>query len=184
MVITPLHPGYREQDNERFARFRDRHRRRLHCDNRPSSDHANEAGMGVMPQLNPIEMIMHMPAPAAAGGLDRALRYWHVPVGRHLWLRDPKLAGPHWLRGAIFAPGAWLILMVGMMPMAGAGPFGMQLGLMASAATLMLHWIYGRCSRHRIRRLDRPRARHPRRGAPAPVQRTGLDRCQLRSGTP
>jgi hypothetical protein len=47
------------------------------------------------------------------------------------------------LRGAVFATGAWLIMMVVMMPMAGAGLFGMQLGLMAPVATLMLHWVYG-----------------------------------------
>jgi hypothetical protein len=29
------------------------------------------------------------------------------------------------------------------MPMAGAGLFGVQLGLMAPVATLMLHWFYG-----------------------------------------
>lgn len=35
------------------------------------------------------------------------------------------------------------LLMIIVMPMAGAGLFGLQLGLMAPIATLMLHWIYG-----------------------------------------
>jgi hypothetical protein len=60
----------------------------------------------------------------------------------YAWL-DPKLPGSHLVRGAIFATGAWLIMMVVLMPMAGAGLFGMHLGLMAPVATLMLHWIYG-----------------------------------------
>jgi hypothetical protein len=34
-------------------------------------------------------------------------------------------------------------MMVAMMPMAGAGLFGVELGLMAPVANLMLHWIYG-----------------------------------------
>jgi len=42
-----------------------------------------------------------------------------------------------------FASGAWLVMMVMLMPMAGAGAFGLQLGLMAPVATLILHWIYG-----------------------------------------
>lgn len=100
--------------------------------------------MGVMPQLNPIEMITHM------AGASTPLVGWigHFFIGTILWgviyaWLDPKLPGPHWLRGAIFATGAWLIMMVVMMPTAGAGLFGMQLGLMAPVATLMLHWIYG-----------------------------------------
>jgi hypothetical protein len=34
-------------------------------------------------------------------------------------------------------------MMVGPMPMAGEGMFGLKLGMMAPAATLMLHIIWG-----------------------------------------
>jgi hypothetical protein len=34
-------------------------------------------------------------------------------------------------------------MMIVMMPMAGAGLFGLKIGVMAPAATLVLHWIYG-----------------------------------------
>jgi hypothetical protein len=34
-------------------------------------------------------------------------------------------------------------MMIVVMPMAGAGPFGLHLGLMAPLMTLMLHVIYG-----------------------------------------
>jgi uncharacterized membrane protein YagU involved in acid resistance len=100
--------------------------------------------MGVMPQLNPIEMITHM------AGSSTPLVGWigHFFIGTILWgviyaWIEPKLSGPHWMRGAIFGTGAWLMMMVVLMPMAGAGLFGMQLGFMAPVSTLMLHWIYG-----------------------------------------
>lgn len=100
--------------------------------------------MGVMPQLNPIEMITHM------AGASTPFVGWigHFVIGSIMWgiiyaWLDPKLAGPHWLRGAIFATGAWLVMMLVLMPMAGAGLFGLRLGLMTPVATLMFHWIYG-----------------------------------------
>ncbi len=100
--------------------------------------------MGVMPQLNPIEMNSQM----AGAGTPVVGWIGHFVIGSVLWgaiyaFVDLQLPGPHWLRGAVFATGAWLIMMVVMMPMAGAGLFGVQLGLMAPVATLMLHWIYG-----------------------------------------
>jgi hypothetical protein len=60
----------------------------------------------------------------------------------YAWL-DPSLPGSHWIRGIIFATGAWLIMMIVMTPMAGAGFFGIKIGLMAPIATLVMHWIYG-----------------------------------------
>ena len=60
----------------------------------------------------------------------------------YAWL-DPGLPGPHWIRGIIFATGAWLVMMVVVMPMAGVGFFGLTLGMMAPIATLVLHWIFG-----------------------------------------
>lgn len=100
--------------------------------------------MGLMPELNPIAMITKM------AGSSTPLMGWmgHFVIGTVLWgllyaALDTKLPGPYWLRGAIFATGAWFIMMVMLMPMAGAGLFGLSLGMMAPVATLMLHWIYG-----------------------------------------
>lgn len=100
--------------------------------------------MGLMPELNPIAMITKM------SGSSTPLMGWmgHFVIGTVLWgllyaALDAKLAGPHWLHGAIFATGAWFVMMVMLMPMAGAGLFGLGLGMMAPVATLMLHWIYG-----------------------------------------
>ena len=99
--------------------------------------------MGLMPQLNPVMMISHMlRAPLAVGWV------MHVMIGTVIWgllyaWLNPLLAGPQWLRGVEFATGAWLIMMIMLMPMAGAGVFGLKMGMMAPVATLMLHWIYG-----------------------------------------
>jgi hypothetical protein len=100
--------------------------------------------MGLMPQLNPIEMITQMMgAHALAVGWSV-----HFFIGTILWGAiytwfDPRLLGPYWFRGAIFATGAWLIMMIVIMPMAGAGLFGLKIGVMAPVAALVLHWIYG-----------------------------------------
>jgi uncharacterized membrane protein YagU involved in acid resistance len=100
--------------------------------------------MGLMPQLNPVEMNTQMM------GAQTPLVGWivHFLIGTFLWgilyaLIAPRLPGAHWFRGILFATGAWLLMMITLMPMAGAGLFGLKMGLMAPIATLILHWIYG-----------------------------------------
>ncbi|MFM0808856.1 DUF6789 family protein, partial [Klebsiella pneumoniae] len=46
-------------------------------------------------------------------------------------------------KGLAFSVLAWLLMMLIPMPMAGAGLFGMKLGMMAPVMTLMLHLIWG-----------------------------------------
>lgn len=99
--------------------------------------------MGLMPELNVIKMISDMlGAPPAIGWV------MHFTIGAVLWgtlfaWLDPSLPGEsHWFKGVLFAVGAWLIMIV-MMPMAGAGFFGAHLGMMAPVMTLVLHLIYG-----------------------------------------
>jgi uncharacterized membrane protein YagU involved in acid resistance len=59
-------------------------------------------------------------------------------------LLEPTLPGGKlWLKGAIFGVGAWLAMMLAVMPMAGAGFFGMNFGMVAPIMTLVLHVIYG-----------------------------------------
>jgi hypothetical protein len=101
--------------------------------------------MGLMPQLNPIRMMTEM-----LGGSTLAVGWiMHFMIGTVLWgtlfaWLDPNLPGSsHWLNGIWFSIGAWLLMMVIMMPMAGAGFFGMNLGAMAPVMTLILHIIYG-----------------------------------------
>jgi hypothetical protein len=100
--------------------------------------------MGVMPELNPIKMIGDMlGAPPAAGWVMHFLLGSVVWGTLFAWL-DPIIPGEgHWLKGILFAVGAWLVMMIVMMPMAGAGFFGSHLGIMAAVMTLVLHVIYG-----------------------------------------
>jgi hypothetical protein len=73
----------------------------------------------------------------------------HFLIGTALWgtlfaWLDPNIPGEgHWLKGILFAAGAWLVMMIVMMPMAGAGLFGSHLGMMAPVMTLMLHVVFG-----------------------------------------
>jgi hypothetical protein len=46
-------------------------------------------------------------------------------------------------KAVVFAVGAWLLMMIMAMPMAGAGLFGLKLGMMAPIMTLVLHVIWG-----------------------------------------
>ena len=99
--------------------------------------------MGVMPELNAIKMLAGMMgAPLSMGWVA------HFMIGTLVWgilfsLLVNKLPGNVLISAIVFAIGTWLIMMVGPMPMAGEGLFGLNLGMMAPVATLMLHIIWG-----------------------------------------
>ncbi|MDT8282338.1 MAG: hypothetical protein RQ982_05920 [Gammaproteobacteria bacterium] len=99
--------------------------------------------MGIMPDINAIKMLAGMmSAPLIMGWVA------HFLIGTVIWgllfaaLVD-KLPGSILSSAIIFSIGAWFMMMIGPMPMAGAGLFGLQLGMMAPVATLMLHIIWG-----------------------------------------
>lgn len=105
---------------------------------------AMKAMMGLMPELNPIKMIADMlGAPTTVG--------WtmHFMIGTVMWgtlfawLNSSLPGESQWLKGIVFAIGAWLVMMIVLMPMAGAGFFGTHLGMMAPVMTLMLHIVFG-----------------------------------------
>lgn len=100
--------------------------------------------MGLMPQLDVIRMI------AGMTGMSAAIAWGvHFLLGTVIWgglFAWINLAIPgdtQWLRGIVFGIGAWLAMMVLVMPAAGQGLFGLQLGIMAPVMTLILHVIYG-----------------------------------------
>jgi hypothetical protein len=102
-----------------------------------------KAKMGVMPELNAIKMLASMMGSSLIMG-------WiaHFMIGTFVWgilfaMLVNKLPGGVIISAILFSIGAWLIMMVGPMPMAGEGLFGMNLGMMAPVATLMLHIIWG-----------------------------------------
>lgn len=104
-----------------------------------------KAMMGVMPELDVISMLTTMM------GASSPIAGWlaHFVIGAFVWgglfaLLEPSVPGQsHWVRGVVFGIGAWILMMIAVMPMAGAGMFGMSLGMMAPVMTLGLHVIFG-----------------------------------------
>jgi hypothetical protein len=102
--------------------------------------------MGLMPALDLPKMIAGM-----MGAPDRPAIGWalHVMIGvvgygLVVALTDGRLPGrSRVLHGVLIGFVGWLVMMVMLMPMAGAGLFGMALGMMAPLLTLMLHLIFG-----------------------------------------
>jgi len=100
--------------------------------------------MGLMPQRDVISMLGGMMGAGAAMG-------WvaHFVIGTIVWggafalLYDHIPGGGAVIRGIVFGVAAWLLMMIVVMPMAGAGVFGMSLGIMAPIMTLVLHIIFG-----------------------------------------
>jgi hypothetical protein len=99
---------------------------------------------GVMPELDPIDMI------TAVSGTGSRAAGWigHFVIGTIFWgggfeIVNPYLPGPYWLRGTIFAVGAWLAIMIVVMPVDGAGRFGFGRGTMVAVTTLLLHVLFG-----------------------------------------
>jgi len=114
-----------------------------------------KAMMGLMPQLDIPRMLAAM-----MGSPDMPVIGWivHFIIGIVVYgvaiaVLDSKLPGTsHVGHGVMLAVLGWLIMMVLLMPMAGAGLFGMNIGIMAPMMTLVLHlifgavlgWVYGR----------------------------------------
>lgn len=103
-----------------------------------------KAMMGVMPELNPIQMMASMMAASAAMG-------WiaHFAIGTIAWgggfaVLNRAIPGKSQVvKGIVFGVGAWLMMMVAVMPMAGAGLFGLNLGMPAPIMTLVMHIAFG-----------------------------------------
>jgi uncharacterized membrane protein YagU involved in acid resistance len=100
--------------------------------------------IGLMPELDPISMI------TAMAGASSQIIGWigHFVIGSVFWgigfaILGPYLPGPYWWRGTMFALGAWIMMMIVVMPMAGASLFGVGLGMMTPVATLVLHVVFG-----------------------------------------
>ncbi|MDQ6957521.1 MAG: hypothetical protein Q9M24_00235 [Mariprofundaceae bacterium] len=106
--------------------------------------------MGVMPDLNAIKMMTTM-AHGMLGTPAVPVVGWmmHFMIGTVLWgvlfaVIGKLLPGSGYVsKGLSFGVLAWVLMMVMVMPMAGAGFFGLSLGMMAPVMTLMLHLVYG-----------------------------------------
>ncbi len=109
-----------------------------------------KAVMGMMPDVNAIKMLVHM-GHGMLGMTGSPVVGWiaHFIIGTAVWgilfaVLVNRIPGTSPIvKGLIFGTAAWVLMMVLVMPMAGAGLFGLHLGMGAPAATLVLHWVYG-----------------------------------------
>lgn len=105
--------------------------------------------MGLMPALDPVAMLAGMVA-RMTGTAPNPLVGWvmHFFIGTVMWgvaytMLEPRLPGSAALRGMLFVLGPWFLMMIVVMPMAGAGVFGLGLGTLTPIATLALHLVFG-----------------------------------------
>lgn len=101
--------------------------------------------MGVMPALDIAKMLAGM-----MGSPDSPLMGWAahfvigvVGYGIAIALLGYRFGGSPTISGIIIGVVGWLMMMVVLMPMAGAGMFAMSMGAMAPVMTLVLHLIFG-----------------------------------------
>jgi hypothetical protein len=104
---------------------------------------------GLMPRLDPVamltEMVARMTGTAPFAGVGWAVHFF---IGTVMWgllysMLARHLPGAPIVRGMLFAVGAWLLMMLLVMPLAGAGPFGLRLGVGAPVTTLLMHLVFG-----------------------------------------
>jgi len=128
-----------------------------------------KAMMGLMPQLDLPKMLAGM-----MGSPDMPIIGWivHFAIGIVVYgfaiaALGSKLPGTSRVgHGVMLGVIGWLIMMVVLMPMAGAGLFAMNMGVMAPMMTLVLHlifgavlgWVYGRSAAPRDLSISRARA--------------------------
>jgi hypothetical protein len=100
--------------------------------------------LGIEPRVDLITVLAH------ALGYRSVAAGWaaNFVVGTLLWgplyaWLDPKSRLPHWANGMFFASVIWLGVMLVIMPAAGEGLFGLNVGLATPTLTLFLHWVYG-----------------------------------------
>jgi hypothetical protein len=103
-----------------------------------------KSAMGLMPELDVIAMLGGMMGSGRVMGWTAYFMIGTVIFGGLFVLLAPNLPGGSLrLKGVFFGVGAWVLMMVVVMPMAGAGVFGMEYGMDAPIMTLVLLVIYG-----------------------------------------
>ncbi len=98
--------------------------------------------MGVMPELDIISMLAGM---MGAGAFIGWLMHFMVGVGYGVAFSQISkfLPGSFVTKGIFIGLLGWLVMMVALMPMMGAGFFAIKMGMMAPVMTLVLHVIFG-----------------------------------------
>ena len=101
--------------------------------------------MGMMPDLDMIQMLATMVG-ASSPFVGWSMHFMIGSVclgGLFAAIQDRIPGGSMMIRGVVFGIGAWLVMMVAVMPMAGAGLFGLRFGMAAPVMTLLLHIVFG-----------------------------------------
>jgi hypothetical protein len=103
-----------------------------------------KSAMGLWPEVNFIQLLISL-------GSITLVQAWmdHFIIGIVVWgllyanidTVYPNLA--HWLKGIIVAIVGWTIMMIGFMPLAKAGFFGVKLGPAGALVALGYHLLYG-----------------------------------------
>jgi uncharacterized protein DUF6789 len=101
--------------------------------------------LGILPALDIATMLSAMMggAPIVVGWMA------HFMIGTIVWgvafvLFNAILPGSsQTIKGISLGVAAWAMMMVAIMPMAGAGLFGLAFGILAPMLTLMMHVIFG-----------------------------------------
>ena len=102
--------------------------------------------MGVMPMLDLPKMLASMMGSPGNLVLGWAAHFMIGVIGYGVviaLLDEPLPGDSSTAHGMLLGFFGWLIMMVALMPMAGAGFFGMSMGIMAPVMTLVLHLIFG-----------------------------------------
>ncbi len=98
--------------------------------------------MSVMPGLDVVKMLAAMMGAGLAVGWAA-----HFMIGIAYgivlsWVENLR-PGNATVKGMTLGTLGWLVMMVAVMPMTGSGMFGLNMGVMAPVATLMLHLFFG-----------------------------------------
>ncbi len=102
-----------------------------------------------MPGLDPVGMLADMAA-QNMGVAKNMIIGWvmHFGVGSVVWggafavLNEHLPGKTQSIKGIALGIAAWLILMIGPMPISGSGLFGIKIGPMAPVLTLVFHIIF------------------------------------------
>jgi hypothetical protein len=106
--------------------------------------------LGVMPELDPVHMLSEMAA-QNMGMEPNIMIGWimHFMIGSVAWggafiVLNNVLPGTSQIaKGICLGIVAWFMMMIGPMPMSGAGLFGLNMGILAPVMTFMLHIVFG-----------------------------------------
>jgi hypothetical protein len=106
--------------------------------------------MGIMPELDPVHMLASMAAQRLGIEVNLMIGWaMHFVIGSVAWggalslLIDVLPGESQVMKGLMVGIIAWLMMMIGPMPMSGAGLFGLNLNMMVPVMTLALHLVFG-----------------------------------------